>query len=86
MSKQVVVAMFDSAIQSYGQPIFVPAVGAAVRSFADEVNRKADGNMLNAHPDDFELHQLAEFDTEEGSFVQIDRKVLARGKDVIIRE
>lgn len=83
--KRAVCAVFDSAVQSYGQPFFVPAVGAALRSFVDEVNRKAPDNALNAHPEDFVLFHLADFDDETGEFAPTDRGIvsLARGKDVV---
>ena len=38
--KRAVCAVFDSAVNLYGQPIFVPSVGAALRSFIDEVNNR----------------------------------------------
>lgn len=78
--------MFDSAVQSYGVPIFVPARGAALRSFIDEVNRPAPDNNLHTHPEDFELRVLAEFDDETGRFSEPPEGVgvvLARGKDVV---
>lgn len=83
--KRAVCAVFDSAIASYGQPFFVPHVGAALRSFVDEVNRKAQDNQLNAHPEDFVLFHLAYFDDETGEFMSTERGVvaLARGKDVV---
>lgn len=86
MSKSVVVAVFDSAVQAYGRPLFVPTNGAALRSFIDEVNRKADDNQLCRHPDDFELRVLAIFDEESGIFQAPEQgvgSVLARGKDCV---
>lgn len=84
MSKLVVVGVMDSAIQAFGRPVFVPAIGAALRSFTDEVNRAGSDNALNAHPDDFVLVLLGYFDEESGVF-SVDengQRVLARGKDV----
>lgn len=84
MSKRCVLAVFDSAIQAFGQPIFVPAIGAGVRSFSDETNRSAPDNQFFAHPEDFELRYLADFDDETGLFTAPAEgaRVLARGKDV----
>lgn len=84
MTKRCVLAVFDSAIQAFGQPIFVPAIGAGVRSFSDEVNRSAADNQLANHPEDFELHYVADFDDESGEFFEPKegKRVLARGKDV----
>lgn len=82
--KRYVCAVFDSAVMAYGQPFFVPAIGAALRSFTDEVNRKAQDNALNQHPDDYTLHVLATFDDETGRFDSDSDtfRVLARGKDI----
>jgi len=84
MSKRCVLAVFDSASQLFGQPIFVPAIGAGLRSFVDEVNRKGDDNQLASHPEDFELHYVSDFDDCSGQFITPEggARILARGKDV----
>jgi len=82
MAKLVVCALFDSAIQAYTRPIFVQAIGQAVRSFNDEVNRQAADNQLNAHPEDFHLSLIGTWDEETGKFDQAETRVLARGQDV----
>lgn len=83
---RIVVSVFDSAVQTFGQPFFVAAPGAAIRSFTDEVNRQAPDNTLFMHPTDFELYQLGTFDDAEGSFTSEGRRLLARGKDVRLSE
>lgn len=84
MSKSVVCAVFDSAVQAYGRPIFGPSIGAVVRSFVDEVNRSADDNPFNKHPDDYALYLLAEFEDQDGVFTVPAEGVrcLSRAKDV----
>lgn len=84
MANLVVCAVHDSAIDAFGRPIFVPHVGAAVRSFVDEVNRADGANQLYGHSSDFILYQLAEFEESTGIFIQNadTKRVLARGKDV----
>lgn len=84
MSKRCVLAVFDSAILAFGQPIFVPAIGAGLRSFVDEVNRQAADNNLCNHAEDFSLHYLSDFEDETGEFTAPEggARVLARGKDV----
>jgi len=79
--KRVVVAVFDSATGTFGQPFFVPAEGAAVRSFRDEVNRSAADNSLFMHPEDYTLYALGKYDDEEGTF-EGNKAVLVRGKDM----
>ena len=51
--KRAVCVVFDSAVNLYGQPIFVPSVGAALRSFIDEVNNRE--SAMCAHPEDYVL-------------------------------
>lgn len=76
-----VVAIYDNASQAYGRPVFVPALGQAVRSFNDEVNSK-EATDLARHPEDFELYHLADFDDSTGRFVGVEVTRLARGQDV----
>ena len=64
--RRLVVSVFDSATQLYGSPIFVVSRGSAIRAFLDEVNRSSQDNALFAHPEDFELRLLSEFDDETG--------------------
>lgn len=81
--KLVVVAVYDRAVGAYGRPIFVPSVGAALRSFQDEVNRKAEDNSMFNHPEDYELFHLADFDDVEGVFNGLSEpKALAYGRTV----
>ncbi|WNK14819.1 MAG: nonstructural protein [Microvirus sp.] len=85
----VMVAVKDLAAQTFGRPFFVPHTHAAVRSFTDEVNRPAaDGqqNDLFAHPDDFELYALADFNDGSGAVVSFSApRLLVQGKHVSTR-
>lgn len=85
MSKFAVCAVRDSAMDSFGRPIFAPTLNAAIRSFADEVRRGGDDNQLAKHPEDFELYHLAWFEDTTGTFIPLDggRPIaLGRGKDI----
>lgn len=64
--KQVIVSVKDRAAGAFGRPFFVPSVGLAIRSFVDEVNRSADDNQMNRHPEDFDLFEIGSFDDETG--------------------
>lgn len=79
--QMIMCGVFDSAVQAYGQPIFVRSRGEAVRSFTDEINRKDERNALYAHPDDYTLSVLGTFDQATGGFAS-DIQILCRGKDV----
>lgn len=88
--KLYIVAVFDSAMNAYARPVFVPAVGAALRGFSDEVNRVAQAgqaNDLNSHPEDFSLYNLGQFDEETGGFEPPPTEggrplLIARAKDL----
>lgn len=84
--KLSVCSVFDSALQAFTRPVFVPSTGIAIRSFTDEVNRAAppSENPMFGHPEDFELRLLAMFDEDTGLFENSSDgpRVLARGKDV----
>lgn len=62
-----VVSVYDAAVTAFGRPVFVPAVGVAVRGFGDEVNRP-DGGDMSKHPSDFTLYHLGHFDDATGQF------------------
>lgn len=84
--KYKVLAIRDRAIDAYGVPVFVASVGGAIRSFSDEVNRAADNNQFNKHPEDFDLFLLGEFDDADGSFDLRSRpEQVAIGKDLVIK-
>lgn len=86
--KRVVCSVMDRAAMLHGQPMFGVALGAVMRTFADEVNRNAADNVLAKHPADFELHYLADFDDETGEFRLPEGgvRVLMRGKDALVKE
>jgi len=68
MAKHVVLSVLDRSVGAFGRPLFVPSVGAGVRSFQDEVNRAAEDNVMYKHPEDFILFELGSFDDALGTF------------------
>lgn len=80
-----VLTVRDRAIDAYGQPFFSASIGGAVRSFSDEVNRSAENNQFNKHPEDFDLYLLGEFDDQTGEFECGRPSQVAVGKDLIIK-
>lgn len=87
MAKSFVVAVFDSALDAYSRPFFVPTTQAAVRSFTDEVNRSSAENPLFAHPEDFTLHLIGEWEDSTGLFKNLEEiQMLVRAKDVSRKE
>ena len=75
-------AVYDSATQAFGRPLFVNATAQAVRSFGDEVRRADQSNDFFKHPDDFSLYCLGRFDDTNGRLESVEPELLVRGKDV----
>lgn len=71
--KLVCCAVFDVASQAFMRPLFVQTRAVAMRVIADELARPADGNMLAAHPADFRLFELCEWDDQSGMFTGAER-------------
>jgi len=84
--KRIVMAVRDRATDSFGSPFYVVARGQAIRSFSDEVNRAAPDNGLYAHPEDYDLYELGEFDDDTGLFATGSPKQIAIGKDLRVKE
>lgn len=57
----------DSAANAFGRPFFLPTIGVAIRSFADQVNASDAGDLFS-HPEDFELFHCGQFDDSNGLF------------------
>jgi len=67
-----VMAVKDLAAQTFGQSFVAKHPNEAVRSFTDEVNRAPDvggQNNLWAHPDDFELYCVGQYDDSTGELI-----------------
>lgn len=77
-----VCAVKDVAIGTFSVPQFVPHTGASVRAFGDAVRGPKD-SPLAAHPNDFELWYLGEYDDQSGEFDQLKPERLARGVDFV---
>lgn len=81
-----VFSVFDTAAQAYGQPVFAPSRGIAVRAFGDQINREADDNQFFKHPDDFEFYEVGEWNDALGAFSAPEGSegpiLVARGKDL----
>lgn len=72
----------DRVADTFNPPYAVPAIGLAVRTFTDEINRADEKNLLYMHPDDFELYQLGTYDDSTGMVTQdsIPRQIVL-GRD-----
>lgn len=80
--KHHIVAVRDRAIDTYMRPFYVPALGAAIRSFQDELNRP--DSEMGKHPDDYDLFHLGTWDDQTGEFQNLGMpSQLAQGKQLI---
>ena len=70
-------SVYDTASGSFARPMFVASRGVALRVFSDEVNRKADDNMLFNHPEDFQLFHLGSYDDHDGSIKPLEKALRA---------
>lgn len=82
--KMVVVSVRDAKSEAFGRPIFVSTIGAAIRSFGDEVNRDERENVMCTHPEDFQLFHLGYYEDSIGQFENITPKLLAQGNEMFI--
>lgn len=62
--KQHICAVHDKASELFMRPFAVPAVGVALREFADAVNNPE--SDFSKHPDHYTLFTLGEFDDNSG--------------------
>lgn len=80
--KHKVVAVKDRMVDAFMRPFTAPALGIAIRSFQDEVNRK--DSEMNKHPEDYDLFHLADWDDETGEFTNLGMPAqIAIGKNSI---
>lgn len=57
-----VFTVYDSKLEAYLPPFFMPARGQAVRSFSDSIS--APDSVFGRHPEDYTLFELGEFDDQ----------------------
>lgn len=77
-----VCAVRDRAVDGFGTPIFVASLGAAIRSFSDEINRS--DSVLHAHPEDYDLYHIANYDDSLGAFECFAPRSIAVGKSSVL--
>lgn len=84
--KYFILSVRDRAADVFGVPMFVASIGGAIRSFGDEVNRRAENNAIAAHPEDFDLYKLGTYDDAAASFDILEHpQQIARAQDFTLR-
>lgn len=85
-----VLAIKDTAMDTYGQPLFVHTIAQGIRIFGDAINNKE--NPMSKHPEDYNLYHLGEYNDGTGTFIQRDDpdtngpKQLVLGKQMFNQE
>lgn len=64
MAKSMVYSVFDSKVKFFHFPMFMRNRGEAMRSWEQEANNEK--SQVCAHPHDFALFELGEFDDQTG--------------------
>lgn len=68
----VILAIHDKPVDAFGRPFVSRTVAEGLRTIAIEVNRVAEGNMLNSHAGDYAIYQVGEWDDETGQIKGVD--------------
>lgn len=67
--KKLVCAVYDTRVRAFLNPIFCTTKGEAIRSFSDVVGD--DRAPFKAHPEDYSLFVLGEYDEGLGVFENV---------------
>lgn len=80
-----VVAVRDRAANAFSMPQFYVSTEVARRNFGQLVNDVKEGNnVVNQHPEDFDMFLLGTYDDETGAFNQVGPpRQIAIGKDLV---
>lgn len=64
--KLKIFSIHDSAAKVYARPFLFSTSAEAMRMFETQVNDKEKGGLIAAHPDQFTLYQIGEYDDTTG--------------------
>lgn len=78
---KLVLAVYDIKASCHLTPFMTRTLGEAHRLFEDAVNDPK--TPLNAHPDDFILVKLAEFNEVDGVYTPCTREEISTARSVI---
>lgn len=59
-----VFSLYDAKAKVFQTPFYMPTLGMALRAFDDLVNDES--TLVNKHPGDFQLYEIAEYDDDNG--------------------
>jgi len=70
-----VFSIYDSKAEVFWMPKFYINAGVALREFADAVAASKGDNDLSAHPEDYTLFEIGNWDEREGDWIGYDAKI-----------
>lgn len=76
--------VFDNAVKAFLQPFFARSHGEAIRNFTDAVNDPK--TSLNAHPHDYSLWHIGDFDDNSANIVANPPERLLSGTEALISD
>lgn len=74
--KYKVLSLFDLVGREYQPPMYVPSIPVAMRDLGDQLTDPANKAAAARHPEQFEIHCLADFDSETGKYQERPDKFL----------
>lgn len=82
MRTMMLFAVRDRAVDAFNRPFCAPTLGAAERSFHDEVRREE--SEMHKHPSDYELYCVGAFDEDTGVITPRESPMMvARAEDAL---
>lgn len=79
-------SVYDKKAECFSPPFFMRATGLALRGFIDMIN-SGEKTQYSAHPEDFDLYELGEWNDETGKVEQYEiARLLGNGLDYITKE
>ncbi len=76
-----VYSVYDSKAKAFLPPFYLPMEGMAVRTFSDCIN--SDSHQFGAHPEDYGLFTLGEFDDQSGIMDTIIPEIVRTGLSLV---
>ena len=79
--KHRIFSVFDVKAKAYLPPFFMPEQGQAIRIFTDCVNKPE--HQFGAHPADYALFEIGDFDDNHGSLVPCAPSLVCQGLELV---
>lgn len=90
--KMIIVGIFDRKAQAFIEMTSTPSIGVAARQFTEAVNKPSESPIYK-WPEDFELYELGDWDTETGKpdwrasdDAEYEKKLILQAESVKVRE